>query len=234
MGHLQIDNVHKTYAGAGGGVPALRGVSFAVQRGEFVALWGPSGCGKSTLLHIIGGMDRPTKGSVWLQGRQLETLSTAELAPFRRREVGFVFQAYHLLPTLSVVENVSLPLTLDGIPESTAHRRAAEVLEQVGLGPRSRSLPSQLSGGEMQRAAVARAVVHRPQILLADEPTGSLDSDNGQRVMELLDELNKQQQLTILLATHAPEAAKFADRVLRMRDGQLESVADHERVSSSL
>ena len=234
MAHLQIDNVQKTYAGAGGGVHALRGVSFTVEKGEFVALWGPSGCGKSTLLHIIGGMDRPTEGSVLLQGRTLDKLRNAELAPFRRREVGFVFQSYHLLPTLTVVENVALPLTLDGMGETTAHRRAADVLEQVGLGPRLLSLPSQLSGGEMQRAAVARAVVHRPHILLADEPTGSLDSDNGQRVMTLLDELNKQQQLTILLATHAPEAAKFADRVLRMRDGQLESVGDHERVSSSL
>lgn len=231
--HLEIQNVKKVYSGGAGGVAALRGVSFEVAEGEFVALWGPSGCGKSTLLHIIGGMDRPSEGSVRLQGRPLEQLTSSQLAPFRRREVGFVFQAYHLLPTLTVLENVALPLSLDGVAESTAHERAEEALEQVGLGAKSRNFPNQLSGGEMQRAAVARAVVHRPRILLADEPTGSLDSENGQRVMALLNELNQQHQLTILLATHAPEAAQFASRILRMRDGQLESVVEHDRVSST-
>jgi ABC-type lipoprotein export system ATPase subunit len=233
MAHLEIQNLEKIYAGAGGGVAALRGVSFTVQRGEFVALWGPSGCGKSTLLHIIGGMDRPTRGTVRLDGRALETLSRAELAPFRRRDVGFVFQSYHLLPTLTVVENVALPLTLDGRGQAESHRRAAELLEQVGLGSKTHRLPSELSGGEMQRAAVARAIVHQPQVLLADEPTGSLDSENGRRVMLLLDELNKQHQLTILLATHSAEAARSADRILRIRDGRLENDV-HERASSTL
>jgi putative ABC transport system ATP-binding protein len=233
MAHLRIEKLEKTYEGAGGGVPALRGVSFTVDKGEFLALWGPSGCGKSTLLHLIGGMDRPTGGSIRLDERAVEKLSTAQLAPFRRRDVGFVFQAYHLLPTLTVVENVALPLTLDGVGQAEAHGRAAELLDQVGLASRIHNLPSQLSGGEMQRAAVARAIVHRPQVLLADEPTGSLDSENGHRVMMLLDQLNKQRQLTILLATHSPEAAKFADRILRMRDGRLESEV-HERVSSTL
>ncbi len=234
MAHLLIRNLHKTYSGAHEGVAALRGISLSVERGELIALWGPSGCGKSTLLHIVGGMDRPTSGSVQLDGQALEQLDRRQLAILRRRSIGFVFQAFHLLPTLTVTENVALPLTLDGLSQSEAHRRAEDVLEQVGLAARRHSYPAQLSGGEMQRAAVARAVVNQPALLLADEPTGSLDSENGERVLQLIEELNRKLGITVLLATHSPEAAQRARRVVRMRDGLLEDSGSHERISASL
>lgn len=222
------------YAGARGGVPALGGVSFSLSGGDFVAVRGPSGCGKSTLLHIVGAMDRPSSGEVWLAGQRLNGLSLGELARLRRRLVGFVFQSFNLLPTLSVVENVMLPLRLDGVRETAARRRAADLLEQVGLGDRVEHLPSQLSGGEMQRVAVARAVVANPALVLADEPTGSLDSGNGQRVMELLADLNRRLGVTILLATHAAEAARFARQTLHLRDGLLERVEHHGEVRQSV
>jgi ABC-type lipoprotein export system ATPase subunit len=178
-------------------------------------------------------MDQPTSGSVVLWGRAIEGLSRNELAQLRRRDVGFVFQAYHLLPTLTVRENVALPLSLDGTPQRAALQRAQELLDYVGLSHRLQSFPSQLSGGEMQRAAVARAIVAEPRLIVADEPTGSLDSENGSRVMQLLAELNRQRGLTILLATHSPEAAAYARRTIQMRDGQIESIAEHAGVSST-
>lgn len=235
MSHLLIDDVHRTYAGAGGGIQALRGVSFQAERGDFVALWGPSGCGKSTLLHLVGGMDRPTQGSVQLNGRNVHGLPRSELAVLRRREIGFVFQAFHLLPTLTVTENVALPLTLDGRSAMEAEGRAEEVLDRVGLIHRRHQRPSQLSGGEMQRVAVARAVVAQPLILLADEPTGSLDSENGRRVLELLRALNQERRLTILLATHSPDAAAYARCTLKMRDGLVESVTrNHDSLPATV
>lgn len=235
MPHLLVENVHKVYSGAEGGVAALRGVSFRAERGDFIALCGPSGCGKSTLLHIVGAMDRPSEGRVELNGRELHRLTRHELALARRREVGFVFQAFHLLPTLRVWENVALPLTLDGVSRSAARQRAEELLDRVQLAHRSGSLPAQLSGGELQRAAVARAVVAGPAVLLADEPTGSLDSENGTRVLELLRELNQERRLTILLATHAPEAARYAQRTLRMRDGRILAVeSQHAELSQTV
>jgi putative ABC transport system ATP-binding protein len=198
-------------------------VSFEIQAGEFVALRGPSGCGKSTLLHIVGGMDRPTAGEVHLHGRRLDALDPQALAEVRRRHVGFVFQAYNLLPTLTASENVALPLALDGVRPSVSRERAERALDEVGLRRRSSHLPSQLSGGEMQRVAVARALAIEPDLLVADEPTGSLDSENGTRVLELLSRLNKTRNLTILMATHAAEAAACASRQLNMRDGRLET-----------
>jgi putative ABC transport system ATP-binding protein len=230
---LIVEHVHKIYEGAQGGVHALRGVSFQVTEGDFVALCGPSGCGKSTLLHIVGAMDQPTSGGVMLWGRAIEKLSRNELAQLRRREVGFVFQAYHLLPTLTVCENVALPLSLDGMQQRAALQRARELLEFVGLAHRLQSLPAQLSGGEMQRAAVARAIVAQPRLIVADEPTGSLDSENGRRVMQLLADLNRHRGLTILLATHSTEAAAYARRTIQMRDGQIESIAEHAGISST-
>jgi len=227
LSQLVVEDLHKHYAGARGGVAALRGISFALGQGDFVAVRGPSGCGKSTLLHIVGAMDRPTSGTVTLKGRPLGGLSLAELAQLRRRQVGFVFQSFNLLPTLSVAENVMLPLRLDGQRETPARRRAADLLEQVGLSDRADHLPAQLSGGEMQRVAVARAVVADPDLLLADEPTGSLDSANGRRVMELLADLNRRLGVTILLATHSPEAAGYARQTLHLRDGLLERVERH-------
>ena len=222
---LVVDNVEKIYAGGRGGVAALRGVSFTVEAGEFIALMGPSGCGKSSLLHILGGMDRATAGRVTLNDVSLAALSEEELARLRRRQIGFVFQFFNLLPTLTVAENVALPLMLDGAPERETNARTQELLARVGLADRAGHYPAELSGGEMQRCAVARAILTRPHLVLADEPTGNLDSDNGHQVMQLLSELNRETGLTIILATHANESADYARRVIRMRDGLIES--DH-------
>lgn len=229
---LVVDNLRKVYEGPRGGLEALQGIDFTAPAGDFLAVRGPSGCGKSTLLHILGAMDRPTTGSVRLRGRELGGLKPEELAVFRRRHVGFVFQSFHLLPTLTVAENVGLPLTLDGRPESEARRRATALLERVGLIARADYLPSQLSGGEMQRAAVARAVIAEPDILLADEPTGNLDSANGRAVMELLADLNMQSGLTIVLATHSADAAGYARRTLELCDGRLQRLVQHDGLSA--
>ena len=201
---------------------ALRGVSFEAETGGFIALMGPSGCGKSTLLHIIGAMDRPTHGSVSVGGISLDSLDEEALARLRRNKIGFVFQFFNLLPTLTVAENVALPLLLDRKRQTEAHRRASEVLARVGLAHRAAHYPAELSGGEMQRTAVARAIVTRPDLILADEPTGNLDTDNGTEVMKLLAELNRELGLTIILATHSSEAARYARQTLRMRDGLIE------------
>ena len=220
---LVVDNVEKTYAGGRGGVAALRGVSFTVEAGEFIALMGPSGCGKSSLLHIVGGMDRASGGSVTLNQVSFASLNEEALARLRRRQIGFVFQFFNLLPTLTVAENVALPLMLDGASESETGERARALLTRVGLGERANHYPAELSGGEMQRTALARAIIARPQLVLADEPTGNLDSENGHQVMQLLAELNRETGITIILATHAGESAEYARRIIRMRDGLIES-----------
>lgn len=219
---LLTEDVTKRYGTDSAPCEALRGIDFSAEAGEFVAIQGPSGCGKSTLLHILGAMDRPTTGKVWLNGRRIDILSPDELAILRRRHVGFVFQAFNLLPTLNVQENVSLPLLLDGRPERQSADQAAAALADVGLRNRSHHYPSQLSGGEMQRAAIARALAIQPDIVIADEPTGSLDSTNGQRVLELLAELNDSQAITVLMATHSEQAAAFASRVIHVKDGRLD------------
>ncbi len=228
--HLNVNKLCRTYASGQQGVAALREISFTAAKGEFLAVRGPSGCGKSTLLHILGGMDRPTSGSVSLGELRLDQLRHEQLAEFRRRHVGFIFQAFHLLPTLTVLENVTLPQELDGKPAAAATGKASELLERVGLSDKQRRYPAELSGGEMQRVAIARAVAHDPQLLLADEPTGSLDSENGQLVLNLLQELNRSLGLSIVLATHAPEAAHRADRVLFIRDGEIERIEKTDRV----
>jgi putative ABC transport system ATP-binding protein len=216
---LIVEQVEKTYAGGRGGVAALRGVSLRVEAGEFIALMGPSGCGKSSLLHILGGMDRPTRGSVSLGGVALDALNEQQLAELRRKKIGFVFQFFNLLPTLTVAENIALPLLLDGVRDREANERTRTLLDRVGLSPRAGHYPAELSGGEMQRTAVARAIITRPELILADEPTGNLDTDNGEQVMKLLAELNRETGVTIILATHSTEAAAFATREIRMRDG---------------
>lgn len=218
---LEVDNAEKIYEGGHGGVAALRGVSFQMEAGDFVALMGPSGCGKSTLLHLMGGMDRPTRGRVMLGGVPLDALDEEALTRLRRKKIGFVFQFFNLLPTLTVIENVALPLMLDGQSESRVRDRASKLLDRVGLGPRATHYPAELSGGEMQRAAVARAIIANPQLVLADEPTGNLDTDNGEQVMRLLADLNRELGITIILATHSEEAARFTKRIVRMRDGRI-------------
>jgi putative ABC transport system ATP-binding protein len=202
-------------------VVALAGVSLTLATGEFVALMGPSGCGKSTLLHICGAMDAPSAGDLHFEGRSLAGLDDDALTRVRRERVGFVFQAFNLLPTLTLADNIALPCLLAGLPPEEAARRAAALAARVGISHRLTHYPQQVSGGEAQRAAIARALVHRPSLLVADEPTGNLDSDNGRRVLALLRELNVETGITMLLATHAAEVAAAASRVIRMRDGRL-------------
>jgi len=216
---LTVTTVTKRYSGQD--VDAVAGVSFVAAAGEFVALMGPSGCGKSTLLHLCGAMDRPDHGEILLDTTNLARLDDDELTRVRRDRIGFVFQFFNLLPTLTLVENVALPLLLAGTSPADATRRARALGDRVGLSARLDAYPAQVSGGEMQRAAIARAIVHGPSVLIADEPTGNLDSGNGARVLALLVELNAALGVTILLATHAPDIAAAAHRTLHMRDGQL-------------
>jgi putative ABC transport system ATP-binding protein len=204
-------------------VDALRGVDLTVTRGEFVALVGPSGSGKSTVLNLIGGLDQPTSGQVWINGTELSASDERTLTRHRRQHVGFVFQSFNLLPRLTAEENVALPLMFSGVPEKERLARARELLERVGLGPRLTHRPTQLSGGEQQRVAIARALVGEPALLLADEPTGNLDSTTGAEIMLLLKALNQERALTLLVVTHDPEIAAFATRTVRLRDGKVDA-----------
>jgi ABC-type lipoprotein export system ATPase subunit len=206
----------KTYPGD---VRALRGVSLAVRSGESLAVVGPSGCGKSTLLNLLGSLDRPTSGSLTVGGQSLTTLDATSLALTRRRAIGFIFQAHNLVATLTAAENVALPLVLDGQPEDQWRPGVNELLQSVGLALAGDKLPDQLSGGERQRVAIARALAHEPGVLLADEPTGSLDSENATQVTQLLIDLAHRQRLALIVVTHDPGVARACDRVLHLRDG---------------
>jgi putative ABC transport system ATP-binding protein len=228
---LRAENLHKTYLGQSAPVEALRGVSLELELGEFVALMGPSGCGKSTLLHLCGAMDRPTQGRLLIEGQLVQDLTDDRLTRLRRTRIGFIFQFFNLLPTLNVLENASLPLLLDGADGEETDRQAQRLLHRVGLSNRLTHYPQQLSGGEMQRAAIARAVIHSPALLIADEPTGNLDSENGANILGLLAELNLETKISILLATHSIEIASAADRVIYMKDGLVERVEVKERTA---
>jgi putative ABC transport system ATP-binding protein len=200
----------------------LRGVDVAVGRGEFVALVGPSGAGKSTLLNLISGIDQPSAGEVRVDGRSLTALSERERTLFRRRHVGFVFQFFNLIPTLTVAENLLLPLELVGRAGPAARAEVSALLAEVGLADRGRTPADRLSGGEQQRVAVARALAHAPGLVLADEPTGNLDADSARAVLDLLRRLGRERKATVIAATHSPEVAAVADRVLVLRDGRLD------------
>ncbi len=217
---VRVAGVRKTYAGANEDVPALDGVSFEIAPGEMVALMGPSGCGKSTLLNLIGCVDLPSAGDVYLDGRSTSALDDDALTRLRRDRVGTIFQFFNLLPALTVGENVGLPLVLQRRPNAEIAERVAEVLAAVGIPEKANAYPAQISGGQMQRAALARAIVHRPAVVLADEPTGNLDSHNGEKVLHLLRELASTGQ-TILMATHAADAAAICDRTIRLADGKI-------------
>lgn len=221
---IRARNITKRFEAAGPNaatVQALSGVDLDVAKGEAVALMGASGSGKSTLLHLLGGLDLPTSGDITVDGRELMKLNDTELSHFRRSRIGFVFQFFHLLPTLNVMENVILPGRLAGLPEAELRQRAARLLERVGLSARAASHPDILSGGEQQRIALARALINSPVLLLADEPTGNLDSAASVIVLQLISELVKEHQTTLVMATHSEDAAKIAGRTVRLKDGRL-------------
>jgi len=230
---LIADKVHKTYTGGESPVEAVRGVSLSLNKADFVAIVGPSGCGKSTLLHLCGAMDRPSSGSIRIEDTDLSSLNDNDLTRLRRRRIGFVFQFFNLLPTLTVVENIGLPLMLDGVAADKVDQRARNLIERVGLSHRAGHFPQQLSGGEMQRVAIARAIIHEPALLIADEPTGNLDSENGAKVLDLLTEVNRETGVTILLATHSTEIAQSAMRTIHMRDGYIDRIVESPRLKES-
>ena len=217
---IELDDVRKTHSMGAREVCALAGVSLRVARGDYVAVMGASGSGKTTLLHLIGCLDRPTSGRVCLDGTDVAGLDDDRLSSLRNRRIGFVFQAFHLIPQLSVAENVELPLIYQGVDRTRRMERAQRMLESVGLGERSAHRPSELSGGECQRAAIARALVMEPDLLLADEPTGNLDSATGDEIMEILSGLHDR-GVTIVLVTHDPSRARQAQRLIEMRDGRI-------------
>ncbi len=222
---LRFQSVVKEYTTEGGRVRALSNLTLDVAAGSFLALVGRSGCGKSTLLNLGGAMDFPSGGEVLLDGIATAKLNDAELTRLRREKVGFIFQSFQLIQTLSVAENVELPLLLAG--GGRARPRALEQLESVGLGELAGRMPHQLSGGQMQRVAIARALVAGPRLVLADEPTGNLDTATGNLILELLQSICRERQATILMATHSPEAAAFADSIVRLRDGQIEQIVQN-------
>ena len=220
---IRVSDLHLTLPSEAGAVDILRGIDLKVQPGEAVGLVGPSGSGKSTLLMVIAGLERASKGKVFVSGAELGAMGEDALALFRRANVGIVFQSFHLIPTMTALENVAIPLELAGIKD--AFGRAAEELKAVGLGHRISHYPGQLSGGEQQRVALARALVHEPRLLLADEPTGNLDGTTGAEIIELMFNLQRQRGATLVLITHDISLANRADRVIRLRDGRIEGEA---------
>jgi predicted ABC-type transport system involved in lysophospholipase L1 biosynthesis ATPase subunit len=218
---LEAREVHKTYVIGRSSLEVLRGVNLKVERGEFLALQGASGAGKSTLLHLLGGLDHASRGELYLAGQKLASLPGAELARLRNRKVGFIFQAYHLFPELDALENVCLPARLARTPAAAAHAHATELLGRVGLGQRLEHRPSELSGGEQQRVAIARALINSPDLILADEPTGNLDTQAGAEIIELLCTLIVERKTTLIVATHDSDVAVRAPRVVRLVDGVL-------------
>jgi len=224
---IELNDVRKSYLLGEMEVPVLKGVSLKVQRGELVALMGASGSGKSTLMNILGCLDRPTSGEYWLEGREISRLSADERAMLRNGKLGFVFQSFNLLPRTSALDNVAMPLSYGAadLSEREARERAAQMLELVGLEERMRHEPNQLSGGQQQRVAIARSLVNRPQVLLADEPTGNLDSKSGAEIMAIFQELNEEQGITIVFVTHEPDIAEHTQRIVRLMDGRVEADA---------
>jgi putative ABC transport system ATP-binding protein len=219
---IRCIDVRKAYRQGDHELPVLTGVSLAVPKGQFAVIMGPSGSGKSTLLHLIGGLDRPSGGELLVDGRLIAQMADDEITLFRRTKIGFVFQFFNLLPTLTAEENIALPLILDGRSKSEAGLRAEALLVKVQLEQRRNHLPEELSGGEIQRLAIARALAFNPPILLADEPTGNLDSKTGAVILSLLRQINKEEACTVVMVTHSQEASRYGDRTIFLRDGRIE------------
>ena len=222
---IQLDHIHKVYTMGDVEVHALRGVSLTINEGEFVAIMGASGSGKSTMMNIIGCLDRPTRGTYILDGEDVSQMSKDERADIRCQKIGFVFQGFNLLSRTSALENVELPMLYLGVDSAQRHQRAMEALAAVGLSGREQNHPNQLSGGQQQRVAVARSLVNNPALILADEPTGNLDSRTSVEVMEIFQRLNRERGITLVLVTHEPDIAEYADRVIVFKDGKIKS--DH-------
>lgn len=216
---LRVENLSKVYGKGATQVKALNNISFKVEKGEFVAIVGASGSGKSTLLHLIGGVDRPTSGKVYIDGKDIYKYNDDELAIFRRRQVGLIYQFYNLIPILNVEENIVLPLNLDG--RDINKQKLNELIKVLGLENRRKHLPNELSGGQQQRTSIGRAMITSPSILLADEPTGNLDSKASDEIVELLEKSNKEYKQTIIIITHNMEIAKYADRIIKIEDGKI-------------
>jgi putative ABC transport system ATP-binding protein len=219
MALLEARDITKTYTLDHRAIPVLEHVSLSAENGEFIVITGSSGSGKTTLLTLLSGLDHPTSGQVFIDHREITHASEEDLAPLRNRIIGFVFQSFHLVPSMTAKENIMFPAELNGDPEAEA--RAERLLARVGLSPRANNLPSQLSGGEKQRIAICRALINRPKLLFADEPTGNLDSENGKIVLDQLIDLKNEHGATLVLVTHNPEIARVADRVVSLKDGHL-------------
>jgi putative ABC transport system ATP-binding protein len=229
---IVVKDVKKRYRLGHEDVWALRGVSLEIRRGEFLSIMGPSGSGKSTLFNQIGALDRPTEGRVFFDGHSVLDLSEAQQAWFRCNKIGYIFQTFNLIPVMSALENVALPLVFGGKGEALAKERAEEILTRVGLGHRLHHKPFELSGGQQQRVAIARALVNEPEVVLADEPTGNLDTKTGTEIVTLLRELNREAEVTVVCSTHDPKMLESSERVVWIRDGQLEKITDRSRTGS--
>ncbi|MEM0214840.1 MAG: ABC transporter ATP-binding protein [Archaeoglobaceae archaeon] len=221
MNVIRLIDVHKVYKTEFYEVHALNGITMEVKKGEFVAIMGPSGSGKSTLLHLIGCLDKPTSGEVIINRTETSKLSDKELTKLRRDSIGFIFQQYNLVPTLTVLENVELPMIFKGVPKEERRRRAMELLKQVGIEEVADRKPNEISGGQQQRVAIARALANSPSILLCDEPTGNLDSKTGRQVMDIIKKMNKEHGVTVILVTHDLSLADYAERIVKLRDGRI-------------
>ncbi|PWB52751.1 MAG: ABC transporter ATP-binding protein [Candidatus Methanoperedenaceae archaeon] len=219
---LDIENVSKSYKLGKNDVPVLNDINLTINEGEFAAIMGPSGSGKSTLMNLIGCLDRPTSGKIFITGMDISKLSDIELARIRGKKIGFVFQTFNLIPRLSAQKNVEMPMVYQDVPGNTREKRAKQLLEMLGLGERARHKPPELSGGQRQRVAIARALANEPEIILADEPTGNLDSKTGREIMQIFDKLHVDGK-TILMVTHDAELARNCDRIIRLKDGMIEN-----------
>lgn len=218
---IRIEGLHRHFKMGDQIVRALDGISTTIGVGESLAIMGPSGSGKSTLLYVLGGLDRPTEGKIWINGIEISTLDENALATYRRREIGFIFQSFHLIATMTALQNVAFPMIFSGISECERVARAGKLLARVGLADRLHHKPTELSGGQQQRIAVARALVNNPSIILADEPTGNLDSQTGGEIMELLRQLNRDEKRTVLIVSHDPTVTDYANRAIHLLDGRL-------------